>query len=223
MISTFWGKAQPRENGGAAFHALDFHALDVAAVAEILIDFFPSVLRGFSEASGASNEEVRRLLVRLAALHDIGKHARGFQGMFGRMFADHPDFNREAAVQVAHAFTTHRVEIEDDFYTAVDDLNRREDNVGAGFVGDRLLVLLSRCWDSPASQRSGGNGKALATKDNWRPMRMALLEVGAKRAAPSRQSECRLNNGRPPADDVAELAPSSFRRRGRPLRLGGMT
>ncbi len=56
--------------------------------------------------------------------------------MFGRMFADHPDFNREAAVQVAHAFTTHAVTIEDDFYTAVDDLNRREENVGAGFVGE---------------------------------------------------------------------------------------
>ncbi len=56
--------------------------------------------------------------------------------MFGRMFADHPDFNREAAVQVAHAFTTHAVAVEDDFYTAVDDLNRREENVGAGFVGE---------------------------------------------------------------------------------------
>jgi CRISPR system Cascade subunit CasC len=56
--------------------------------------------------------------------------------MFGRMFADHPEFNREAAVQVAHAFTTHRVEIEDDFYTAVDDLNTRREDVGAGFVGE---------------------------------------------------------------------------------------
>ena len=42
--------------------------------------------------------------------------------MFGRMLADNPDYNREAAVQVAHAFTTHRVTVEDDFYTAVDDL-----------------------------------------------------------------------------------------------------
>ena len=28
--------------------------------------------------------------------------------MFGRMLADDPKFNREAAVQVAHALTTHR-------------------------------------------------------------------------------------------------------------------
>ena len=35
--------------------------------------------------------------------------------MFGRMLADNPEFNREAAVQVAHAITTHKVEVEDDF------------------------------------------------------------------------------------------------------------
>jgi CRISPR system Cascade subunit CasC len=35
--------------------------------------------------------------------------------MFGRMVASSPDHNREAAVQVAHAYTTHRVIVEDDF------------------------------------------------------------------------------------------------------------
>ena len=57
--------------------------------------------------------------------------------MFGRMLADAPKFNREAAVQVAHAFTTHRAHAEDDYYTAVDDLKDRgdPDDAGAGFVG----------------------------------------------------------------------------------------
>lgn len=56
--------------------------------------------------------------------------------MFGRMLADDPDFNREAAVQVAHAFTTHRVLVEDDYYTAVDDLKGPEEDAGAGFIGE---------------------------------------------------------------------------------------
>ena len=56
--------------------------------------------------------------------------------MFGRMLADNPDFNRDAAVQVAHAFTTNAVEIEDDFYTAVDDLKTSAEDAGAGFVGE---------------------------------------------------------------------------------------
>ena len=57
--------------------------------------------------------------------------------MFGRMLADHPKFNREAAVQVAHAITTHRAIAEDDYYTAVDDLKSRDepDDAGAGFIG----------------------------------------------------------------------------------------
>ena len=57
--------------------------------------------------------------------------------MFGRMLADAPKFNREAAVQVAHAFTTHRANAEDDYYTAVDDLKSRDepDDAGAGFIG----------------------------------------------------------------------------------------
>lgn len=43
--------------------------------------------------------------------------------MFGRMLANNPGHNVEAAVQVAHALTVHEVEVEDDFFTAVDDLN----------------------------------------------------------------------------------------------------
>ena len=57
--------------------------------------------------------------------------------MFGRMLAEKPKFNREAAVQVAHALTTHRAIVEDDYYTAVDDLKSRDepDDAGAGFLG----------------------------------------------------------------------------------------
>ena len=56
--------------------------------------------------------------------------------MFGRMLADSPDFNRDAAVQVAHAFTSNRVDVEDDYYTAVDDLKTAEEDAGAGFIGE---------------------------------------------------------------------------------------
>jgi len=56
--------------------------------------------------------------------------------MFGRMLADDPLFNREAAVQVGHAITTHKAEVEDDYYTAVDDLKTSAEDAGAGFGGD---------------------------------------------------------------------------------------
>jgi CRISPR system Cascade subunit CasC len=72
--------------------------------------------------------------------------------MFGRMLADNPDFNREAAVQVAHAFTTHHTTVEDDFYTAVDDLKTKAEDAGAGFIGElgygSGLFYLYVCIDS---------------------------------------------------------------------------
>jgi CRISPR system Cascade subunit CasC len=54
--------------------------------------------------------------------------------LFGRMLAEQPELGLDAACQVAHALSTHRVTMEMDFYTAVDDLNP-EDTAGAGMMG----------------------------------------------------------------------------------------
>ena len=75
-----------------------------------------------------ADERVSALLRKADSATDIA--------MFGRMLADNPDFNREAAVQLAHAITTHKVEVEDDFYTAVDDLKTKAEDAGAGFIGE---------------------------------------------------------------------------------------
>jgi CRISPR system Cascade subunit CasC len=56
--------------------------------------------------------------------------------MFGRMLAAAPKFNVEAAAQVAHAFTVHKASAEDDYFTAVDDLNRRDEDAGAAHIGE---------------------------------------------------------------------------------------
>ncbi|WP_423893600.1 type I-E CRISPR-associated protein Cas7/Cse4/CasC [Filifactor alocis] len=54
--------------------------------------------------------------------------------LFGRMVADDPTLNTDASCQVAHAISTHAVQTEFDFFTAVDDL-APEDNAGAGMLG----------------------------------------------------------------------------------------
>lgn len=64
----------------------------------------------------------------------IKKHTASDVAMFGRMLAGAPDFNTDAAVQVAHAITINKVQMEDDFFTAVDDINLGEDS-GAGHMG----------------------------------------------------------------------------------------
>lgn len=54
--------------------------------------------------------------------------------LFGRMVADEPSLNYDAAAQVAHAISTHAVHNEYDYFTAVDDCTS-EDNSGAGHLG----------------------------------------------------------------------------------------
>ena len=54
--------------------------------------------------------------------------------LFGRMVADDPSLNFDAACQVAHAISTHAVQNEFDYFTAVDDC-APEDNAGAGHLG----------------------------------------------------------------------------------------
>lgn len=54
--------------------------------------------------------------------------------LFGRMIADAPELNVDAACQVAHAISVHEVQNEFDYFTAVDD-NAPENNAGAGMIG----------------------------------------------------------------------------------------
>nr|WP_232109872.1 type I-E CRISPR-associated protein Cas7/Cse4/CasC [Streptomyces buecherae] len=55
--------------------------------------------------------------------------------LFGRMVADIPALRVDAAVQVAHALSTHAVELEFDYFTAVDDEARKGQETGAGMIG----------------------------------------------------------------------------------------
>ncbi len=63
--------------------------------------------------------------------------------LFGRMIADLPEKNVEASCQVAHAISTNKVEMEFDFYTAVDDL-KPDDNAGADMLG--TIEFNSSCF-----------------------------------------------------------------------------
>ena len=86
--------------------------------------------------------------------------------MFGRMLADSPGFNVEAAVQVAHAITVHEAVVEDDFFTAVDDLNEGIEDVGAGHMGETEfaagLFYLYVCIDADLLRENLVNGPNLA-------------------------------------------------------------
>lgn len=56
--------------------------------------------------------------------------------LFGRMVTSDIILDVEAAMQVAHAVSTHPVNLESDYFTAVDDLIHMMDESGAGMIGD---------------------------------------------------------------------------------------
>ncbi|WP_175492635.1 CRISPR-associated endonuclease Cas3'' [Methylocapsa palsarum] len=79
----FWGKTDRlTENAPLIgnFHPLAYHLLDVAACADAILGANPARLRFLSDLCGIEFDRLRRTLVCLIALHDIGKCARGFQG-----------------------------------------------------------------------------------------------------------------------------------------------
>lgn len=54
--------------------------------------------------------------------------------LFGRMVADDPSLNADASAQVAHSISTHKVDNEYDYYTAMDERSPAN-NAGAGMIG----------------------------------------------------------------------------------------
>lgn len=98
----------------------------------------------------------------------VKSHKSADIAMFGRMLADSPGFNTEAAVQVAHAITVHDVAVEDDYFTAVDDLNRGIEDMGAGHIGESEfgagVFYLYLCIDRDLLQENLSGDSALAAR-----------------------------------------------------------
>lgn len=95
--------------------------------------------------------------------------------LFGRMLAEKPDLNIDAACQVAHAISTHRINMEMDFYTAVDDLQTtgQEEGAGAGMMG--FTNFNSACfyrytridWEQLVKNLDGNTGLAQRTVEGF--------------------------------------------------------
>ena len=103
--------------------------------------------------------------------------------MFGRMLADAPAYSIDAAVQVAHAITVHKAAVEDDYFSAVDDLNPGLEDKGAGHIGERGygagLFYLYLCIDRELLRKNLGDDAALADRA------LAALVQSVAQVAPS--------------------------------------
>ncbi|NKZ09088.1 type I-E CRISPR-associated protein Cas7/Cse4/CasC [Actinomadura latina] len=88
-----------------------------------------------TDLAAASDDDLTAAVKDLKIADELKtSHPMGV-ALFGRMVADIPSLNVDAAAQVAHALSTHRVDLESDYYTAVDDANESDDT-GAGMIGN---------------------------------------------------------------------------------------
>ena len=100
--------------------------------------------------------------------------------LFGRMLADRPETNIDAACQVAHAISTHRVNMELDYFTAVEELSKADEN-GAAMIG--VIAFNSACfyryarldWDLLVKNLDGDKELARKTVDGF--LRAAALAI----------------------------------------------
>ena len=92
------------------------------------------------EFFGNNRNNFRAMREQIGVNRPVGVHA-GIEGaLFGRMVTSDTASNIEAPIHVAHSLTVHEQQNESDYFTAVDDLQRKGEDVGAGFIGDAELT-----------------------------------------------------------------------------------
>lgn len=145
-----------------------------------------SAATGDEDINSSAKEIAKILEKRTTSAPDIA--------LFGRMLAEHPDANIDAACQLAHAISTHTVKTETDFFTAVDDL-KPQDTAGADMIG--TIAFGSACyyryarldWKQLVENLNGQTDVALDT--------VKAFLYASEAANPSGMANSHDNNTRP--------------------------
>lgn len=104
------------------------------------------LLENWDEALEAANAKTPKSLKDVVSSLEKATKTRTSApdiALFGRMLAENPSLNINAACQVAHAISTHRVNMDMDFFTAVDDL-QSEEETGSSHMG--VTAFNSACF-----------------------------------------------------------------------------
>jgi CRISPR system Cascade subunit CasC len=102
-------------------------------------------LRESGESAADGKQLAKVFPLDKSAKKDLEKQLRALPAsidtaLFGRMVTSDLFARVDAAVSVAHAFTTHAESTETDYFTAVDTLKTAEDDAGAGLINDTELT-----------------------------------------------------------------------------------
>ncbi len=105
------------------------------------------LVRRCTELAQSSSDELTLKTNIIAALKEEKKnieaikHGSGLESaLFGRMVTSDILASREASVSVAHAFTVHQAQVENDYFTVVDDLMQEAGELGSAGIFDTELA-----------------------------------------------------------------------------------
>lgn len=136
--------------GGKTQYLLFLGRREITALADTIHECWDQIVAAAEDTSekaktkakkAAASSAPKKIQERIESIFNGGKAVD--IALFGRMLADMPEKNQNAACQVAHAISTHAVEREFDFYTAVDDL-KPSDTAGADMMG--TVEFNSACY-----------------------------------------------------------------------------
>lgn len=158
-----------------------------------LIFFSPEEVHFLAETvralwnDGAGGEIKKFLKLKPGDIADAVKKAQARAitldiALFGRMVTSAAFVNVEASMQVAHAVSTHALDLESDYFTAVDDLLTGQDETGAGMIGD--IDFDSCCYYQYASldmdklrENLKDSPEALARVDELIPVLLRVMAL----------------------------------------------
>lgn len=93
------------------------------------------------EAEEAGKAFAKEAKAQMKAMRESASLPGGLtSALFGRMVTSDPAANIDAPVHVAHAFTVHAAESEQDYFSVVDDLKSVGDDGGADHIGETELT-----------------------------------------------------------------------------------
>ena len=105
-------------------------------------DNWADLAKAKKETKEAARDKLGKILFEAIKAPDIALFGRMLEVKSSTPFGKY-NLRVEAACQVAHPISTHKVDMETDFYTAVDDLNPEEET-GAGMMG--IVGFNSACY-----------------------------------------------------------------------------
>ena len=130
MLTSFGNKDAKEVVEGITAQVMFFSPQDLDAITRELLSLVKDIT-GVKEAKSIKVSQLQD------ALKGEARKISADMALFGRMITDVAFKNVEASLQVAHAISTHVVNMESDFFTAVDDLQKTYgDDAGSAMMGD---------------------------------------------------------------------------------------